>query len=157
MKPLFALILPLVFSVLPQGNATAQESEPRPAELEILSADTLDLDQFLWTNRLVLVFADSEADPRFQEQMKRLRDDPKLLVDRDVIVLTDTDPAAKSPARQKLRPRGFMMVMMGKDGTIHLRKPSPWRAREISRSIDKLPLRLQEERERRIENPLSAQ
>ena len=34
------------------------------------------------------------------------------------------------------------------DGTILLRKPAPWDVREISRSIDKLPLRKQEVRDR---------
>jgi hypothetical protein len=35
---------------------------------------------------------------------------------------------------------------MGKDGQIKLRKPFPWDARELSRSIDKMPMRQQEMR-----------
>jgi hypothetical protein len=38
---------------------------------------------------------------------------------------------------------------MVKDGTIYLRKPSPWDVREIGRTIDKLPMRQDEIRERR--------
>lgn len=51
--------------------------------------------------------------------------------------------------RQRLRPRGFMLVLIGKDGGVKLRKPVPWDVREISRSIDKFPLRQQEIRDRR--------
>ena len=69
--------------------------------------------------------------------------------DRDVVVLTDTDPSARSPIRSQLRPRGFQMVFVDKDGVVKLRKPSPWSVREIGRSIDKTPLRQREIRERR--------
>jgi hypothetical protein len=68
---------------------------------------------------------------------------------RDVVVLTDTDPAARSPLRQKLRPRGFMLVLVGKDGGVKLRKPLPWTVREITRTIDKMPIRQREVEERR--------
>jgi hypothetical protein len=41
-----------------------------------------------------------------------------------------------------------MLALLAKDGTVMLRKPFPWNVREISRSIDKLPLRQQEIRDR---------
>jgi hypothetical protein len=49
--------------------------------------------------------------------------------------------------RTKLRPRGFMVVLIGKDGGVKLRKPFPWDVREFSRSIDKMPMRQQELRD----------
>ena len=70
------------------------------------------------------------------------------MVERDVVLITDTDPAAKSAIRLKLRPRGFMLALVGKDGRVNLRKPRPWDVRELSRSIDKMPLRRQEIRDR---------
>jgi len=51
--------------------------------------------------------------------------------------------------RRELRPRGFMLALVGKDGQIKLRKPAPWDVRELSRSIDKMPMRQQEIRDRR--------
>ena len=69
---------------------------------------------------------------------------PEALADRDVVILIDTDPAARSDVRTQLRPRGFSMVLLAKDGTVVLRKPSPWDVREIRRAIDKLPLRQDE-------------
>jgi len=52
--------------------------------------------------------------------------------------------------RSILRPRGFMMALVGKDGRVALRKPAPWSVRELSRSIDKMPLRQQEMADRRL-------
>ena len=94
-----------------------------------------------------MVFADSEDDPAFQAQMELLREQTDDLRARDVIVLTDTDPAARGALRLKMRPRGFMLVLVGKDGEIKLRKPRPWDVREITRSIDKMPIRQREIRD----------
>lgn len=107
------------------------------------------LEEFQWKHRPVVVFADSPEDPRFQEQIDRLMQGADALRERDVVVLTDTDPAARSALRKKLRPRGFMLVLVGKDGGVKLRKPHPWTVRELSRSIDKFPERLREVEERR--------
>jgi len=110
-----------------------------------------DLSEFLWTNRVLVVFADTPADPRFQKQIELLREGQAAMETRDVVVLTDTAPAEKSPVRTKLRPRGFALVWVDKDGVVKLRKPFPWNVREISASIDKTPLREQEVRNRRAE------
>lgn len=106
------------------------------------------LDDFLWVARPVVVFANTPADPSFQRQMELLRERPEALAERDVIIITDTDPGTPSAVRRALRPRGFMLVIIGKDGQVELRKPAPWDVREISRTIDKTPLRQQEIRER---------
>tara|TARA_R110002096_G_scaffold222842_1_gene411718 strand:+ start:557 stop:760 length:204 start_codon:yes stop_codon:yes gene_type:complete len=64
-------------------------------------------------------------------------------------VITDTNPDTPSALRTALRPRGFMLAIIAKDGRTALRKPAPWDVREITRSIDKMPLRQQEIRDRR--------
>lgn len=111
----------------------------------ITEADTLD--PFLWVARPVIVFADTPNDPRFIEQIGLLEARKQELFTRDVVVITDTDPAAGSELRRELRPRGFQLVVIGKDGQVKLRKPAPWSVREITRQIDKFPLRRQEIRE----------
>ena len=108
-----------------------------------------DLNQFIWEKRPIVVFADSPNDPAFREQMELLEERVTDLAERDVVVLTDTDPAARGPLRLKLRPRGFGLVLIGKDGDVKLRKPVPWDVRELSRIIDKMPMRQQEIRDRR--------
>ena len=113
-------------------------------ELVMIEAPGAVLEDFHWFARPLIIFADSENDPRFVQQMEYIDDDWMDLAERDVIVVVDTDPAAKSAIREELRPRGFMLVLIGKDGFKYLRKPLPWDVREISRSIDKMPLRQQE-------------
>lgn len=125
-------------------STDAADAEPRAEPAQVLSAADTTLEEWLWVKRPVVVFADSPADPRFVEQVALLEARLDALGERDVVVITDADPAARSDERLKLRPRGFMMVVMAKDGTIVTRKPRPWDVREISRSIDKLPLRQQE-------------
>lgn len=141
--------IPLVFAlILPFGpsDASAAESD---VPLEAVSAVEINLNDFLWLSRPIVVFADSEADPRFRDQIKLLQERAGELTDRDVVLITDTDPSAMSELRTKLRPRGFMLVLIGKDGGVKLRKPFPWNVREITSVIDKSPLRQQELRTKR--------
>ncbi|NDA30124.1 MAG: DUF4174 domain-containing protein [Alphaproteobacteria bacterium] len=77
-------------------------------------------------------------------QLEFLSKDIEALQERDIIVLIDTDPKLSSSLRKKLRPHGFAFVLIGKDGQVKLRKPSPWNIREIARVIDKMPIRQQE-------------
>lgn len=126
--------------------------EQVPEEAEFLSADglvkmaptALTLGMFKWMARPLVIFADSPNDPRFIRQMEYIDDRPTDLGARDVVVIVDTDPAARSAIREELRPHGFELVLIGKDGLKYLRKPTPWDVREITRSIDKMPLRQQE-------------
>ena len=124
MKTILSLVL-AVFIAMP---VTAQDSDTVPASASILTADT--------------------ADPRYIEQMGYITERLDVLTALDVVVITDTDPDARSDLRKTLRPRGFGLVLIGKDGVIYLRKPAPWHVREIIRTIDKLPMRQQELRER---------
>jgi len=105
------------------------------------------LSQYTWTQRPVVVFAESPNDPNFIEQMELLEEGMDALEERDVVILTDTDPTEQSALRTELRPRGFVIVLVGKDGEVKLRKASPWDVRELSRVIDKMPLRQREIRE----------
>ena len=115
-----------------------------PSGLHILEAANTTPEEFLWQARPVVVFADTAADPAFVEQLAALRRDPLPLLLRDVVVITDTDLAAASPWRRQLRPEGFSLVLMDKDGQVKQRKPVPWSVREITRAIDKFPLRRRE-------------
>jgi hypothetical protein len=137
-----------VVAVLP---IAAMAEEPTAEEFTVgpyNAAEVGDLDQFLWLRRPVVVFADTPNDPNFRRQMLNIEADLKSLEDRDVIVITDTDPAARTEVRQRLRPRGFSLVLMDKDGEVKRRAPSAWSTREILHAIDRFPLRRQEMLER---------
>jgi hypothetical protein len=154
-------LLILGLTLVAAGSAIAQgdsASEPAGASVverwqadhrTIFEAGEVTLSDLLYVARPVIVFADSPNQPQFREQMRLFEADMTGLDLRDVIVIVDTDPAARSAIRQELRPRGFNLVLIDKDGRVNLRKPEPWDVREISRAIDKMPLRQQEIRDGR--------
>ncbi len=131
--------------------AHAEDTQSEAPEPVFLTENAVDLSEFVWTKRPIVVFADSENDPNFRQQMEFLQAQEAELRERDVVVMTDTTPGTIGPLREKLRPRGFMLVLIGKDGAVKLRKPFPWDVREISRSIDKMPMRQREIRERKAD------
>ncbi|MEL7105606.1 MAG: DUF4174 domain-containing protein [Pseudomonadota bacterium] len=148
----FAALL-TAFVALPAGATDATLADLTPVErweadpTTIFDAAEIDLDDFQWVARPVVVFANTDANPAFEEQLRLLADGLDDLAARDVVLITDTDPDAASALRTKLRPRGFMLTLIGKDGGVKLRKPFPWDVRELSRSIDKMPMRQREIRE----------
>lgn len=141
-----AIIAALIALTLPLRAETLAAADPAP--LIIVTAAEVDLEALLFTQRPIVVFADSPNDPNFRRQMQLIDREPADLAERDVIVITDTDPAARTALRQKLRPRGFSLVILDKDLKPIMRKPLPWDVREITHAIDKFPLRRQEVLER---------
>ena len=109
-----------------------------------IAAQDIVLADFIWQARPLIIFADTPLDPSFAEQMDLLRAEIEEVIEREVVIITDTDPAIPSALRTKLRPRGFMWVLVGKDGQVKLRKPFAWDVRELSRVIDKMPMRKRE-------------
>lgn len=149
MKQLITLLIAgmLGLSANAQDSAGSGEAElPGP---EIVSAADVTLSDFLWLNRLIVVFADTDRDPAFRKQMELLTVRPNDLAERDVVVVIDTNPAEKSDFREQLRPRGFSLVLVDMDGRVKLRKPAPWSTRELVHSIDKTQIRRDEVREAR--------
>ncbi len=160
MRPIFpALALSLSLSLTLTAMAGAQAagedvsvaaSESGATEMEAVDpmeprdAGELTLDEFLWIARPVIVFADTPADPRFIEQMELLAARPDPLIERDVVIIIDTDPSARSAIRTALRPRGFSLVVLQKDGAVGFRRPSPRDVREIIRGIDNFSYRQEE-------------
>lgn len=142
-----ALLLIALLSVLPAaaGDATpavateaAAPAEPQPT-----------LDELRWVARPLVVFADTPGDPRFIQQMRMLEADPDPLADRHVVVLSDADPAAHGPLRQRLRPRDFGLVLIDIDGSVAQRRPAPTSVRELVNMIDRMPSRREETGSRR--------
>ena len=136
----------LVFSMI-GWVAAASDNATEPLQfIDVADSKTAtdDLEEYLWLKRPIVIFADSENDPRFAEQLQLLRDGADELIERDVVVLYDANPSARSDLREQLRPRSFALMLIGKDGGIKLRKPFPWSVRELIRAIDKMPLRQRE-------------
>jgi hypothetical protein len=144
--PRIAWLLIALVAALPAGaqgipvlvTEAATPAEPQPT-----------LDELRWVARPLVVFADTPEDPRFVQQMRLLEADPEPLVERNVVVLTDADPAANGPLRQRLRPRDFGLVLIEIDGSVAQRRPVPTSVREITRQIDRMPSRREETGSRR--------
>lgn len=156
MRPIFLAFLILAGMA---ATATAQDggdsvamADADAAAVDVVPVDPMEprdaaeltLSDFLWVARPIIVFADTPADPRFIEQMELLADRPEPLIERDVVILFDTDPSAQSAIRTELRPRGFAIVIVAKDGSVGMRRPSPRDVREIIRAIDNFQLRQEE-------------
>lgn len=148
---LTGLFFALPSIALPEGAAqtagVAQTLDAAPEVIDPMAprdARDVTLEEFLWIARPIVVFADSPADPRFREQMQMLADRPGPLLERDVVIIVDTDPSAATAIRRALRPRGFSLVIVQKDGRVGLRRPSPRDVREIIRGIDNFAIRQEE-------------
>lgn len=134
MRHIFTLaIMALIYSPVAWGQS-----------LQPLPPSAVQLADLLYKSRLVVVFAPAPEDPNFIRQMELLGIDNGDLAARDVVLVVDADPSAKSDLRTKLRPSGFSLVILDKDGKTALRKPLPWSLREITRAIDRFPSRRDE-------------
>lgn len=149
MKPVLLSVITAIFAATTAVAQSPSPEESAAAWAGISMQNSDSLNDFLWSARPIVVFADSDADPRLEQQIALLKVGADALAERDVVVLIDTSTDAPSALRKELRPRGFMLVLIGKDGGVKLRKPFPWNARELTRVIDKIPMRQREVRERR--------
>ena len=140
--------------------ASASEGAEAPADpvalweedpTAVLPAEGIDLEAFEYLARPLVIFADSPRQPQVEEQLRLLEADREALADRDVVVILDTDPEARTDVRRELRPRGFGLVLVDKDGRVTFRRPAPLPVREIARAIDRTPLRQEEMRNGRAE------
>src|SRR4028119_2085274 len=127
-------------AVAPEDPVGAWEAD----HTAILPSEGIDLEAFEFVARPLVIFADNPRQPQVEEQIRLLEVDLEALADRDVAIIIDTDPEARTAVRRELRPRGFGLVLVDKDGRVALRRPAPLSVREIARAIDRTPLRQEE-------------
>lgn len=155
------LILTIVFAGLFGATIGAAQTVPSDAadtgvaaptaedELLFLDARDIDVREYVWNHRLVVIMADSADNPQFDQQLEEIRDRADEFLLRDVVVIYDANPEDRSPLRLVLRPNGFMTAIIDKDGEVKARRPAVRTGRELMGVIDKFPLRRQEVLERR--------
>lgn len=164
MKPIFTLVFALHFpfaalatdgpdtsSMVPESsdvNAEMAENGAAPDTLPFLDAREIDAREFVWVNRIIVVMADTPNDPQFERQLDALRERGDEFFARDAVVIFDAHPEDRSPLRQVLRPRGFMIAVIDKDGEVKARRPAVRSGRELMAVIDRFPSRRQEMLER---------
>lgn len=153
----FALVFPVIASAqaadtaMAQGNmasdaAPAMETQPvnAPEGLPMLDARDIDVREYIWNSRILVVMADTPDDPMFARQLAALREREAEFMLRDVVVVFDAHPNDLSPLREVLRPNGFMTAIIDKDGEVKARRPSYRSGREWMAIIDRFPTRRQE-------------
>lgn len=121
----------------------------------------LDLGQYQWQNRLLLIFAESAATPSVIGQRQRFADERAGFADRELLAFylydagmgeadsRTVDPAATAQLRDKydLVPGEFAVLLVGKDGGAKNRFTEPVDAEEIYSLIDAMPMRQREMQE----------
>ena len=103
-----------------------------------------ELNEYRWRNRLILLFAASAEDPAYTEQRDVLEAVTEGLLERHVVVLSDTDPEAAGALRTRFKPQGFEVLLIGKDGGVKLRQRQPVAAETLFATIDAMPMRRRE-------------
>lgn len=121
----------------------------------------IELAEYKWKNRLLLVFAPDSESRFVQQQKEMLAGEAAGMRDRDLMTfyLFDGEPGRLSgrpvapevtgELRDQLNvPSGFSVVLVGKDGTVKMRSGDPVPADDIFSKIDAMPMRRAELRER---------
>ncbi|SUZ30910.1 hypothetical protein ROE7235_00640 [Roseibaca ekhonensis] len=152
MKPIFTFVFAAVFAASAGAAQSIPADTPEPTvqapvdeeELLFLDARAIDVREYVWNHRLVVVMADTADNPQFGRQLEELRARAEEFLIRDVVVIFDANPEDESPLRQVLRPNGFMTAIIDKDGEVKARRPAVRSGRELMAVIDKFPLRRQE-------------
>lgn len=106
-----------------------------------LTPETTDLNHYQWRYRPLVIFAPSKSDADYVQQMSILEKSKAELADRDIIVLSDTSPALKGHLRSQLNPKGFEVVLVGKDGGMKLRQQKPLSSEALLSTVDSMPMR----------------
>ena len=123
---------------------------------------SMDLNQFQWKNRLLLIFAPQEGDAFAQALQNEILTHPDEISERDLVVFsvfetgpsymetTRIDPQTAAAIRTKFAaPLGqFTCILVGKDGGVKLKRHAPVKLEEIFGLIDAMPMRREEMRKK---------
>jgi hypothetical protein len=118
----------------------------------------LDLDQYQLKNRVLLVFAPTPDDVRYEEQIEEIESVQGQADDRDLLVFgifergpsfaeeraISSEESARARRRFDVSDGDFGLRLMGKDGTEILRSGEPLPSDDIFEAIDRTDLRWEE-------------
>ena len=143
----FSLLIPAVLATL-TALSGAVSAQP--------------LQQFLWENRPLVIFAPNDTDTRLLNQRAMLVAHIEGLRARDMVVIAvigderampelGPSPQASADAfrsRFDVAASDFTVVLVGKDGTEKARATNPVLPEAVFEIIDRMPMRQREMRER---------
>jgi hypothetical protein len=119
----------------------------------------VDLNEYRWKNRLVLIFAPSIEDSFYLKQKSEFKVKVAELIDRDIIMIelleagisTIAEIPLNNEQQSFLRKKfevidDFVFILIGKDGTVKLRSQEPVSSEDLFSLIDSMPMRKEEMR-----------
>lgn len=123
-------------------------------------ANELELSDYRWENRILLLFSGDRASDDLREQINELLADKTGLKDRDMLVFSITPQAETHELlygseydasdhlweKYDITTAGFHVILIGKDGTVKLRDNSPVTSKKLYAIIDAMPMRQAEMR-----------
>ena len=154
------VILLLAITVLAYTATFSQEKS------EIMNQDQsgleIALDDYHWKNRVLVLFASSRENEQYKTQWDEFAADEDGLSERDIVLISIFDQGksqingqeitavSTETIKQRLGESGsrFTVILIGKDGTTKLRKHEILSVVELYRTIDSMPMRQREMRDR---------
>jgi len=141
-----SIILALIFYNMAQAQQT----------------QSINLYDFQWKNRLILLFAEAEDAEAYERQIQYLNTQQAGLEDRDLLVFSffedNTGVFQDAPILQqdvqRIRKRyqvedgESLLILIGKDGGEKMRETLPVQLQEVFGLIDQMPMRRREMREK---------
>ena len=123
----------------------------------------MDLDQFKWKNRLLFLFASEGNDPFFARSQREISARKKEVDDRDLLVFEILESGPSRMNSKRIDPqtatslrthfsipkKSFMVILVGKDGGIKLKRNDHVRLEDIFALIDSMPVRKDEMRQKK--------
>ena len=126
-------------------------------------ANSLDLSQFQWKNRLLFLFAPNRDHPFFDVLNKSLTTHQAEVADRDLVIFERLESGPSSMNTNSLDPQTaqslrdkfdiarseFTVILIGKDGGIKLKRHDKILLQDVFDLIDAMPMRQNEVRQRK--------
>jgi hypothetical protein len=108
-----------------------------------------DLSTFKWKNRVLVLLAPSDHDPRLGEQQATATAAAAGFSERDLIVVAEIGTEGSLHRMCGTRVGDFQVVLVGKDGRSTLQWSKPVSSEVLFSVIDKMPMRRDEMRQQR--------
>lgn len=110
-----------------------------------------DLSRCQGKNRVLLIFAPSKSDPRWQKQNALLKNSAAAFRNRNLLrfdVIGNGKSSSKLRLRYGVNSDGFVYLLIGKDGYVASSDSTPISLSKLMAQIDRMPMRREEMRRR---------
>ncbi len=116
------------------------------------------LNEYQWSNRLLLVYADDEESSAYRQQIQEFEGQQVGIDDRDLVVFTILPQKVINPEGETLPPQSakdlrqrydvpnaqFEVILIGKDGGVKLKERKFLSSEKLFSIIDRMPMRRRE-------------